>query len=249
MSETAMRLVTRPRTPVVTSQVLAENPQTAPCPERGAARVGGRRWRQGLVSSCPVSVTAWARLFDLAACSGVGNGFLAMPGGSGAVASAPSGATVIFTLQAKNLSTNTITLANVERVSLPGQPAPRLLHYAVIPGLATLEDAKGWPPPAIGGPGPGNSWPLVPLRGYVVRAHHFVSMVVGVSGRRAGSLYLMGGWWASYREAGLSVRSLLPMVDMVCVDTVSRAPRDECDSSHDVAVLESAMAYVAKLSG
>ena len=184
----------------------------------------------------------------LSACGGMSRGPLTTPNTTGAGVATTAGTVAIFTIQATNKSDQPLTLSAISLLPVPGQPTPVLEHYAVIPGLDTLEDATGWPPPASGGPGPNGTWPRLSLRGYIVRPHGYVSIMVGVAGARAGVVYVMGGVTARYLLRGKPTSSVLGMVDMLCVDAVAQAAHDTCQSQHDQVLEDRAMSYVAKLT-
>jgi len=182
----------------------------------------------------------------LAGCGGVELGVLRTPGTVGAGAPANPGSVVIFTVQARNTSAQNVTLRRVTLLGVPGLAAPTLAHFAVFPGLDTLENEHGWPPPPGGGPGPNGTWPLAALSGYVVPAHQVVSIVVGVDGSRPGTDYVMGGLVASYSVGGSATSSALAMVNLVCVASAARDSRDHCANQRAQALLDRALSYVQK---
>lgn len=180
----------------------------------------------------------------LAGCASSRVGALQTPGTVGAGASANPGGVVVFTVQARNSSDRALTLRSVRMLTVPGLAAPTLVHYAVIPGLDTLEDAHGWPPPPNGGPGPNGTWPLAALTGYVVPARHMVSIVVGVEGSRPGADYVMGGLVASYNIGGSAASSVLVMVNMVCLDGAGNDARTPCADQRAQSLNARAISYV-----
>ena len=86
----------------------------------------------------------------LAGCASSQIGPLRTSGTIGAGTSASPGSVVIFTVQARNNSDRNVTLRSVRLLTVPRMAAPTLVHYAVVPGGDTLENAHGWPPPADG---------------------------------------------------------------------------------------------------
>ena len=189
---------------------------------------------------------ACALVAMLAGCGSAQLGALRTPDTVGAGAPANPGSIVIFSVQARNTSAQNVTLRLVTLLDVPGLAAPTLVHVAVLPGLDTLENEQGWPPPPGGGPGPNGTWPLAGLSGYVVPAHHYVSIVVGVEGSRPGTTYVMGGLVAAYSARGSATSSVLAMVNLVCVASARRDARDQCSNQHAQAVLHRALAYVQK---
>lgn len=183
----------------------------------------------------------------LTSCGGVARGPLTSPDTTGAGVSSTVGRVTIFTIQAVNQSNRELVLSGIEILRVPGEPSPLLEHYAVIPSNDSLEDAKGWPPPAVGGPGPHGTWPVVPFQGYVVGPHKFVSIVVGVVGTRVGTVYVMGGVKVQYRVGSSGYSSVLGMVDLICLNTAGQAVHDPCQSPHDEAVVRRAATYVTGL--
>ncbi len=169
------------------------------------------------------------------------SGALRTSGAVGAGAPANPGSVVIFTVQARNTSAQKVTL-----LCVPGLAAPTLAHFAVLPGLDTLEDEHGRPPPPGGGPGPNGTWPLAALGGYVVPAHQVVSIVVGVEGSRPGTDYVMGGLVASYSVGGSATSSALAMVNLVCVASAARDSRDSCANQRAKALVYRSVSYVQK---
>ncbi|MHB8393577.1 MAG: hypothetical protein ACYDC5_03545 [Candidatus Dormibacteria bacterium] len=182
----------------------------------------------------------------LAGCAGAQLGVLRTPGTVGAGAPANPGSVLIFTVQARNTSAQNVTLRSVTLLGVPGLAAPTLVHYAVLPGVDSLENEHGWPPPPRGGPGPNGSWPLAALSGYVVPAHQVVSIVVGVEGSRPGTDYVMGGLVASYSVGGSATSSVLAMVNLVCVAGAGRDARDQCANQHAQSLSDRALTYVEK---
>jgi hypothetical protein len=182
----------------------------------------------------------------LAGCASSQIGPLRTSGTIGAGTSASPGSVVVFTVQARNNSDRNVTLRSVRLLTVPRMAAPTLVHYAVVSGGDTLENAHGWPPPADGGPGPNGTWPLTALNGYVVPARHVVSIVVGVEGSRPGADYVMGGLVASYRVAGSAASSVLVMVNLVCLDGVGNDARDPCANQRAQSLSALALSYVHK---
>lgn len=189
-------------------------------------------------------VVGCALVTILAGCAGAQLGVLRTPGTVGAGAPANPGSVVIFTVQARNTSAQKVTLRRVTLLGVPGLAAPTLVHFAVLPGLDTLENEHGWPPPPGGGPGPNSTWPLAALGGYVVPPHQVVSIVVGVEGSRPGTDYVMGGLVASYSAGGSATSSVLAMVNLVCVAGEGRDARDQCANRRAQALVDRAEAYV-----
>lgn len=188
-------------------------------------------------------------LLGMRACGIVAKGPSREPDTVSAGAAATPGTVTVFTIQAVNQSDHPLTLEGVKLLRDPGDPAPVLVHYAVFPGLDTLDDVKGWPPPRGGGPGPHGSWPIVPLRGFVVTPHQWVAIALGVLGSKVGTVYVMGGVTAAYRKSGATFSSPLSMVNLLCVDRPARAALDACSSGHDRSLLNRALAYVRGLPG
>ncbi len=191
---------------------------------------------------------ACALVAMLAGCGSAQLGALRTPGTVGAGAPANPGSVVIFSVQARNTSAQNVTLRRVTLLDVPGLAAPTLVHFAVLPGLDTLENEHGWPPPPGGGPGPNGTWPLAALNGYVVPGHQVVSIVVGVKGSRPGTDYVMGGLVASYSVAGSTTSSVLAMVNLVCVASAGQDARDQCANQHAQSLSDRALSYVRKTS-
>lgn len=188
-------------------------------------------------------------LLELTACGAGAKGPLREPDTVGAGTAATPGTVTIFTIRAVNRSGHPLTLEGVQPLSVPGDRASVLEHYAVLPGPDTLEHAKGWPPPRGGGPGPDGTWPIVPLRGFVVAPHQSVAIALGVLGSKGGTVYVMGGVTAAYRKSGATFSSPLGMVNLLGVDRPARAALDACSSGHDRSLLNRALAYVRGLPG
>ena len=211
--------------------------RTRALPGLGGGLMVGWRWLPAI--SCALVAT-------LAGCGGAQLGALRTPGTVGAGALATPQAVVIFTVQARNTSAQNLTLRSVTLLDVPGLAAPTLVHYAVLPGLDALENARGWPPPPGGGPGPNGTWPLTGLNGYVVPGHKVVSIVVGVKGSRPGTDYVMGGLVASYGVGGSATSSVLAMVNLVCVAGAGRDARGQCANQQAQALMDRALSYVHK---
>ncbi len=84
------------------------------------------------------------------------------------------------------------------------------------------------------------------MNGYVVPGHQVVSIVVGVNGSQPGTDYVMGGLVASYSVAGSATRSVLAMVNLVCVAGARQDARGQCASQQAQALNDRALSYVHK---
>lgn len=185
----------------------------------------------------------------VAGCGATQTNLLRTPGNTGAGVSAVAGQTVYFTLQPRNDSATAMTLSSLRLWAVPGIPAPHLVAYAVMPARYAIENATGWPPPAGSGPGPGGSWPVAKLSGYVVAPHSSVSIVIGVYGERVGTVYAVAGVIVGYTSAGVRGESHVGMPAVVCADTRAQARQDSCESKHDWTVADMARQEMIKVVG
>jgi hypothetical protein len=195
-----------------------------------------RRWLLG--------ATAPALLLALASCEGGGGPTLSTGGLAFAGFALRPGQVAGYSVPVENLGGSPVTLERVALLPVPGYPAPRLVHYAVLTGHRELITyALGWP---IG--------PSRPLHGYQLqpwawrKAHHLGPLpdliAYAVTATRLG-VYDAAGLIITYRAGGTQYQQKIYFGTAACVTPhPDSKPGSWCDNASS-----SARQAVRRLAG